>query len=148
MTTATDIIFVDNCIECKQGFEYLYYDKCKECFVNSLQDIICRGNNKYLCSNINCRKCFNKSFLSSDKVNYFSLKNKINPRDICKSTAKKYLFNCWNKECNHEFERGLNSIKSGVGCPFCCNPPKQLCKDNDCIICFNKSFASSHRAKY
>ncbi len=97
-----------------------------------------------LCGNDKCEICFNKSFASSNKANYWSNKNKKNPREVFKSSGNKYLFNC--NKCSHEFYSALSYITNGgTWCPYCSN--KKLCND-DCEICFNKSFVSSDKAKY
>ena len=61
---------------------------------------------------------FEKSFASHPKAKYWSEKNgKVKPREVFKSSGKKYLFKC--EECSHEFQIGLNSISSGRWCSFC-----------------------------
>lgn len=102
------------------------------------------GNYRKLCRNDDCQLCQNRSFASSDKAKFFSDKNGINPRYLCKSSAKKYIFNC--DKCNHEFEIALSKVLQGKWCSYCSN--RRLCDNDDCNICFNKSFASSHRAQY
>ncbi len=37
---------------------------------------------------------FERSFASHIKSQYWSDKNEIKPRDVCKSSNKKYLFDC------------------------------------------------------
>lgn len=98
---------------------------------------------KYLCPDEKCQTCFNRSFASSDKAKFWSNRNNKSPREIFKATASKYLFDC--PDCDHTFEKALYSIKDGW-CPFCAN--QKLCEDKDCEICFNKSMASSDRAKF
>ena len=43
-----------------------------------------------LCDDELCNFCNLKSFASHPYVKYFSIENKINPRQICKSSGKKY----------------------------------------------------------
>src|SRR5207244_2625506 len=86
---------------------------------------------------------FNKSFASSDKVDSFSEKNKINTRDIFKCSNKEFIFEC--DKCDHEFTKSLNNIKIGRFCPYCSST--KLC-DDECITCEEKSFASSDKAKF
>jgi len=58
---------------------------------------------------------------------------------------KKYWFDC--DKCPHDFETNLNSVaKLNTWCPYCAN--KKLCDDDECIICFDKSFAVSDKAIY
>jgi hypothetical protein len=89
---------------------------------------------------------FDKSFASHEKSKYWSDKNKLKPKDIFKGTHDKYLFNC--NICNHEFYGQLSSItlKKPSWCSFCTN--KNLCKNLDCNVCFENSFASNEKEKY
>ena len=89
---------------------------------------------------------FEKSFSSIPKHIHWSKNNKKQPSECRKSSNKKYLFDC--EKCFHEFEISLNSItNSNHWCGFCSNPPKQLCNNENCETCFNKSFSSHPRNK-
>lgn len=89
---------------------------------------------------------FERSFASHEKAKYWSLKNKLKPNELFKSSGKKCWFNC---DCGHEFESSLNSInRNNRWCSYCSNPPQKLCDNNNCTHCFNKSFASSSKVKY
>lgn len=106
--------------------------------------------NKKLCKENDCNHCFNSSFASYTcktangmlKVEcWHPTKNgDLTPRDIMKRSNKKYWFHC--NDCNHDFESLLSNITklNGTWCPYCAN--LKLCKENDCIHCFNNSFAS------
>lgn len=104
-------------------------DKCKHDFDLALSAITninrqswCRYCNSYtLCNNINCNLCFNKSFASHEKVQFWNdtKNNGILPRDISKSTHFKYWFTC--DECNHDFSSILKNITNGSWCPYCIN---------------------------
>jgi hypothetical protein len=100
--------------------------------------------NKQLCDNINCKICFEKSFASHDNSIYWSSDNELKPCQVFKNTHKIYKFNCI--KCNHVFSQKLNAISKGSWCPFCTN--KQLCDDENCKICFEKSFASHEKQKF
>ena len=105
-------------------------------------------NSKQLCENEECQTCFKKSFASYDKSKYWSEKNSdVNPRQVNKYSHTKYWFDC---ECGHQFESSLSNIAQNKnrGCPYCANPPKQLCDKVDCKTCFDKSFASHEKSKY
>jgi very-short-patch-repair endonuclease len=88
---------------------------------------------------------FEKSFASNENAKYWSEKNEVKPRDVFKSSAKKYWFNC---ECGHNLYSSLNDISNGRWCPYCSNPPQKLCDSEDCQNCFDKSFASNDKSKY
>lgn len=103
------------------------------------------GTIKKLCKNDDCDICYNRSFASVDKSQFWSNKNVKKPREVFKSTATKFIFDC--NECPHEFECSPNDITGkNRWCPFCCN--KKLCSDNDCEPCFLKSFSSHDKAKF
>jgi hypothetical protein len=108
----------------------------------------CCGNQR-LCSDENCEICFDASFASSNKAEFWSINNDLKPRNVFKNTAKKFWFKC--DKSDHEFESELLSITNqGSWCPYlcCCNPLKKLCSDEDCLMCFNASFASSDKAEF
>ena len=82
---------------------------------------------------------FERSFASHEKHIFWSKKNEKKPRDVFKSSHKKYLFDC--DKCGHEFENELNSITiQKQWCNFCSN--SKLCNNIDCKTCLDKSFAS------
>ena len=89
----------------------------------------------------------NRSFASHNKAIYWSDKNgNIKPTDVYKSTSKKYIFNCDNIACGHEFEISPNKVTNGVWCSYCSN--RRLCDDLQCKVCFDKSFASQPTSKF
>lgn len=103
-------------------------------------------NLQVLCNDINCDKCMDRSFASHDKAKYWSKKNDCDPRDVFKSSNKKYKFDC---KCGHEIEISLDKISNNnQWCGYCSNPPKKLCNDINCEQCMEKSFASHPKAKY
>jgi very-short-patch-repair endonuclease len=142
------------------GVEYLF--NCHKCFheiKKRLADVnrIDRQNwcsycsETKLCGEKECTKCFDLSFASSDKAKYWSNKNVndknelIKPIEVFLNSNYKYCFDC---KCGHMFYSQLNNITSGSWCPYCAIPSNVLCDSNDCNQCFNKSFASSDKAKY
>ena len=103
----------------------------------------CQKSSGSLCGQNDCVKCYNKSFASNEKAKYWSNINNCQPKDVFKSTGKKYKFEC---VCEHTFESRLCTITSGCWCPYCANI--KLCDNNDCDSCYKKSFASNEKAKY
>ncbi|AGF85052.1 endonuclease [Moumouvirus goulette] len=101
------------------------------------------GGNK-LCDNLKCKTCFEKSFASSDKAKYWSKENDVNPRQVFKSSNKKYLFDC--DICNHSFSTRLDHVNNNRWCSYCSN--KKLCGDLNCNVCLDKSFLSSDKAEF
>jgi very-short-patch-repair endonuclease/DNA-directed RNA polymerase subunit RPC12/RpoP len=106
----------------------------------------CATPSRVLCNDMNCDTCFRKSFASVEQSKFWSCKNVVKPRELFKTSKTKYLFECSN--CNHEFESSLNNISDNHWCPYCSNPPKRLCDNNDCDVCFSKSFASHYRSEF
>jgi len=129
-------------------------DECGHSFEMRLDNISCHGqwcifcNNKKLCEDLDCVPCGNKSFNSEEKSEFWDYeKNDKNPRDVFKSSGKKYWFKCENDECGHSFEMRLDSISCyGRWCPFCKN--QKLCEDLDCVPCGNKSFNSEEKSEF
>ena len=96
---------------------------------------------RYLCDKEDCKPCFNRSFASFDKekVASWSAKNEKKPREIAMSCNSKFIFDC--KKCGHEFCVILSDITNNKQwCPYCGG--QRLCEDNNCKLCFNRSFAS------
>mgnify|MGYP001163737053 CR=1 FL=1 len=129
-------------------------DRCSHEFENDLRNITynqwcpyCANPCKKICSeDILCYHCYNNSFVSVDsltpsgnlKTDYWGDRNPLNPHEVCKTSNKKYWFNC--DKCSHEFESVLSSITNGTWCPYCAN--QKLCNNISCNDCFEKSFAS------
>ena len=135
-----------------------YYFTCHDCHHNfdiALNNVSSKaekwcpycGRNK-LCDDVNCQRCFNGSFASHNKSKLWSANNKdLTPRQITKSTGKKYWFTC--NDCTHDFEMAISHIvrnDSEKTCPICSS--QYLCEDDECKICFVKSFSSSPKYKY
>ena len=100
------------------------------------------GNSSIL-EDINCKICFDKSFASHEKSEFWSKKNGKNPRDILKSSHINCWFDC--HVCNHPFDNSLDKIKIGRWCPYCSHT--MLCDELDCDFCYDKSFASHEKSK-
>jgi very-short-patch-repair endonuclease len=62
----------------------------------------------------NCQDCYNKSFATHPKSEYWSKKNIINPYMCFKNKHTKYLFDC--PDCNTEYCATLNSVSGGHWC--------------------------------
>src|SRR5579872_1369641 len=87
---------------------------------------------------------FNKSLASHPASKYWSNENKVSPRQVSKSSHKRFIFDC--PTCFHAYNAQPRHITSGSGCGYCAN--KYLCNDNSCGTCYEKSFASFLKAKY
>jgi hypothetical protein len=107
-------------------------DKCNHKLFITAKDISSKGHwcsycsHQKLCDNFDCQMCFNSSFASVDKCKYLNDKT-INPRNLFKSTNKKFKFDC--DLCKRTFETQLCDITKGVWCSYCVNKTEQLLFD-------------------
>jgi very-short-patch-repair endonuclease len=85
-------------------------------------------------------------FSEHPKSKFWSDRNEKKPYEVALNSHKKFWFDC---ECGHTFESSLLNINKGNNwCGFCSNPPKKLCEDDNCKMCFNNSFASHLKSIY
>lgn len=97
-------------------------DKCLHIYETSLDcvDSWCQYcANKKLCESEDCKDCFNKSFASNTRSNFWSDKNEIKPRQVLKKSGKKFIFNC--DKCKNEFESVIKNVNNKSWCPYCKN---------------------------
>lgn len=96
----------------------------------------------------NCIHCFNRSFVSHPKAQFWSNDNLILPEEISLNDVRKFKFNC--DICKHQFEAKINNIvQLDNWCPFCKH--SRRCSSDiieNCNFCFKNSFASHPKAKY
>ena len=85
-------------------------------------------------------------FSLNEKAKFWSERNEQKPNEVKLNSHKKFWFDC---ECGHDFESSLLNInQSNNWCGYCSNPPKKLCENNNCKMCFEKSFASHEKSIY
>lgn len=113
--------------------------------INKLKDTGC-NKKQGLCNNLECKTCYEKSFLNHTKCIYYSNKNEVHPRYISMGMHKKITMNC--NKCNHSFDMAPCDIKKGNWCPYCSIPSKKLCNSISCYHCYSRSFSSSEKSKY
>lgn len=106
----------------------------------------CGYNLQTLCGNLECQGCYNRSFASYHKSQYWSSLNNINPRFITKSSSRSFIFNC--DTCYHSFENKMASVSRKAWCPYCSIPVRKLCENIECLQCFDHSFSSVLCSKY
>lgn len=105
----------------------------------------CCRTPRHLCDKDDCNNCFNNSFASHPKSEFWSNKNIKTARQCMKSAGSKYIFNC---VCGHEIIKSLNKISSNnQWCEYCCTSTRKLCDKEECNHCYNNSLASHYRAK-
>ena len=72
--------------------------------------------NQKLCEKEECNECYEKSFASHIKSKFWSNKNELQPKEVFRSTNKKFWFNC--DRCKNEFESSLNHVSNGRWCSY------------------------------
>jgi len=94
--------------------------RCGHIFLTTLCDIA-RGGwclyccNQKLCSDNECKVCFEKSAASVKKSKYWSDKNQTTPREVFKGNSKdKYIYNC--KHCKEEYSSIPKHVTNGHWC--------------------------------
>jgi Probable Zinc-ribbon domain len=107
----------------------------------------CSVGSSKLCDAKSCLSCHNRSFASHPKAQYWSMQNTLSPRDVTLHGHTIVWFTC--SECGHDFDNEPHQVARSDGktswCPYCAN--QKLC-DQECNICFDKSFASHSMSKY
>ena len=139
------VVLINNCIEC--NIEFSYYSENKKCWTCKIKYIIfleykeCDKKRGNFCKKDDCLFCFNRSFVSCDKHKYLDPADEIDPRQIEKHAHKIGHFNCI--KCFHKFKLEIRYASMDHWCQYC---NKKICKNNNCIPCYNKSFASHFRS--
>jgi len=136
------------------GVKYWFDCICGHEFEKTIGDITtkngwcsyCSKPPKQLCNKEKkCKICYEKTFSSHEKSQFWSKKNKEDIRDVFKFSGKSYWFHC---DCGHDFDTVIASITTkNTWCPYCSNPPKLMC-EQDCDICYEKSFASIDKSQF
>ncbi len=89
---------------------------------------------------------FERSFANHPRSSCWNYqKNAPNtPRDVFIRSGKNFWFTC--ETCNHDFSAVLSNVtsKNSPWCPYCSN--QKRCNDEDCMLCFEKSFANHPRS--
>lgn len=89
---------------------------------------------------------FERSFACHPKAKYWSDINKKSAREVSLKAGIKAWFDCI---CGHTFNSRVYSISiNNTWCPYCSKSPRKLCNNDNCEMCFNKSFASHPKAIY
>ena len=91
---------------------------------------------------------FERSFAAHPKSQFWNYERNIGkPSDYALNSHKKFWFDC--NKCGHCFDSScLNINQANNWCPYCSNPPKKLCDNENCKKCFDQSFASHKKSKY
>jgi very-short-patch-repair endonuclease len=119
-------------MHCNKKF-WFKCDKCNHEYECRVADVLrnkfcpfCAPAHGKICDNQKCIHCYNRSFASHPKADYWIYeKNKITPRQVMKgSSVEKYWFKC--DTCNNEFQQDLNHItSSNRWCSVCVNKTEE-----------------------
>src|SRR5579872_2939613 len=74
----------------------------------------CSNPVKKLCNADDCETCYNNSFMPHPRSEYWSDKNDVSPRQVTKSSGRKYKFDCPN--CGQIYEASIANIARGQWC--------------------------------
>jgi very-short-patch-repair endonuclease/DNA-directed RNA polymerase subunit RPC12/RpoP len=150
--------FWSSCNECTPRNIFIstgkkFWFECGECghYFNSSPNHIAKGrwcpycSGHKLCGDIECKICFDRSFASHEKAQFWSDTNELTALEVTICSGKKIFFDC--PECYHCFDITIcDVVLKKQWCRFCTH--QDLCKDEECEMCFDSSFASTERAKY
>lgn len=102
-----------NCDQCPHEFEIL-----PTCLSRGQWCSFCCSPPKQLCTEEDCKECYDKRFTRHEKSQYWSSKNKECHNQVFICSGKSYLFDC--KDCGRDFKMQIASITSrGTWCPTC-----------------------------
>lgn len=118
-----------NCFKCNHASELAIYS------LHNNEDMCSYCGGGRLCEDVTCTTCAKRSCAADPfLLMHWSFKNELPPYAIGR-TSKTLI----HISCCHEFSRIARDFR---GCPFCSSPPKELCNDESCVLCFQKSCAS------
>lgn len=102
--------------------------------------MVCSKKAVRLCGE--CDICESRAFKNHPKAAFVHEKEKIKGFEhITRSSNKKLPFKCYIS--GHVFMTTPAHVIENKWCPYPCCAKNALCDDNDCMICFDASFASS-----
>jgi very-short-patch-repair endonuclease len=98
----------------------------------------CSPTSKKLCGKEECTTCYNRSFATHHRSEFWSQINELKPIQVHKCSNKKFWFNC--EDCGHEIYIPLSRVYNGGWCIYC--NKDGICELIECEFCYNRSFAS------
>lgn len=106
----------------------------------------CKPNQRKLCGRDDCKMCYDRSFASHPRSIHWNRElNDMDSNKVHLNSNKKFWFTC--SKCGHNFEMRPNQIAQyNSWCTYCTN--KLLCNNENCQICYEKSFETISESKY
>lgn len=104
---------------------------------------MCTPRQKKLCTNKSCDVCYGRRLATNIDIRYWiwDLNYGIDPYLVTKTSgSKRYWFYC--KVCSHKYDSEPGNFIKFKGCKYCKVGSAELCKEEDCSQCFEKSLAS------
>ena len=125
-----------NCPDCRHSFDAQMANitlgrRCPYC---------CVPCKKFCPAETNCDHCISRSAFSVQyaRDNWNLEKNKIDPREVARSSNLMFEFKC--SDCSHLFESPMNRIAAGGMCPYCCPNASKFCPaEAGCNHCIGRS---------
>ena len=132
MTSKNCFLFV--CSDCGHTYEKALYEitvknrGCQYC------------GKRALCGVLECKMCFENSFAANKRSENWSEENELLPHQVSRGSKEQFLFVC--PTCGHTFFKSPDSMseKKDEWCSYCNG--YELCDDEECEMCFERSFAS------
>jgi len=104
-------------------------------------------NFRKLCEEQDCNLRYEKSFESHSKFKDWDYEHNgnVDPKRIIKGLGKEFNFVC--SDCGHKYIAFLTRFREAPGCKYCRKSSNLLCEE-ECNLCFDRSFASNKFVKY
>lgn len=115
---------------------YISQEGCRYCKVN--------GGLVSICDDLSCSVCKQNRFSSYMNKEYLL---NADADIVIKGSNNTYTFKC--KRCQHEYSTSPSTYLITDGCKYCCTGTgANVCGKEECMQCYNNSFASSPMSKY
>jgi very-short-patch-repair endonuclease len=124
---------------------WFYCKECKHRYMSTVNNVANGNGCPYcsittrLCGEEDCKHCFDNSFASTPKSQYWSDKNVLKPWQVAGCSNKKFFLDC--PDCGTCFLSSLNSVtSSGRFCPNCKNKTEKMLTEHldDDDVCNEK----------
>lgn len=127
------------CNKCKHSFDNVIFRLSKSMCMCPF----CSKPTRQLCSDEECALCWDNSFASNLKSQFWSKKNVVKPRDVILNSHQTVWFTC--DKCKHDFTMlACMAVQSENWCSYCAS--SILCTDEECVLCWDRSFAAHPRS--
>lgn len=157
-----EVATIKECIACRRTYNCQLSGSCTHCAKDEaiwMKKLLDMGfdtdtmlpneehrSKRSLCTDASCQTCFDRSLLSHPRCKYYLESNDWDPRQLMKGCRNFCLWGCPN--CFYIWSVPCKDITSGRRwCPHCAKGGI-LCDDDDCKMCFARSFASHPKSQF